>query len=271
MPTHIIGVGFQNPKLNYYQIDGDVEIGQGVVVETSLGYELGRVAVIRPYEGRDEGLFDEILRLATFQDEEIYRRNLERSERAIKIVQNLSDQLKLGMAVVSATLSLDSSKILVTYTAEERVDFREMLKILSGQLHCRIELRQIGPRDKARLVGGIGVCGLPLCCSTFLNAFDGISISMAKNQMLSLNIPKLSGQCGKLMCCLKYEDEAYAELKKEFPSVGSRVLYQNKEYHVSGINVISGNVTISDSETTSTVSAADVKLLQAGKQHAHKR
>lgn len=271
MAEYIIGVGFQNPKLNYYEIDTEVEIGQGVVVETNLGFELGRVQVIRSLTAADAGLFPSILRISTFQDEEAYAKNLEKSKKIVAMVQSLSEDLKLNMNIIQASLSLDNSKVLITYTAEERVDFREMLKILSGQLRCRIELRQIGPRDKARMVGGIGVCGLQLCCSTFLDTFDGITINMAKNQMLSLNIPKLSGQCGKLMCCLKYEDESYAELKVKYPSLGSKVTYNNQPFTVTGLNVLSGNLTISDGETISTVKAEDVKVTSVGKGNVKKR
>lgn len=260
MSTYIIGVGFNNPKLNYYSIDTEVSIGQGVVVETPLGFELGRVQVIRKSEREDDkDLFVPILRIATFQDEDVHKKNIERGKKITATVQELSDELDLKMSIIQSTLSLDNAKVLITYLAEDRVDFRELLKVLSGQLRCRIELRQIGPRDKARMIGGLGVCGLQLCCSTFLDSFEGISISMAKNQMLSLNIPKLSGQCGKLMCCLKYEDEAYSELKTKYPSVGNKIIIDKKQYTVNGVNVLSGNITLYDGETISTVNAKETK------------
>ena len=130
------------------------------------------------------------------------------------------------------------------------MDFRELLKVLASKLHTRIELRQIGARDKAKLIGGVGLCGLPLCCSTFLNEFDGISINRAKNQMLAINIPKLSGQCGKLMCCLKYEDDAYTDLKKGFPEIGTKVFIDKVQYEVTSINVISKVIKIDSEEDT---------------------
>jgi cell fate regulator YaaT (PSP1 superfamily) len=126
------------------------------------------------------------------------------------------------MRLISCEYTLDKAKVLFSYIADDRVDFRELLKVLASRLHTRIELRQIGARDKAKAIGGLGVCGLPLCCSTFLNEFDGISITRAKNQMLAINIPKLSGQCGKLVCCLKFEDDAYTDLRKEFPAHAER-------------------------------------------------
>lgn len=270
MSTYIIGVGFNNPKLNYYSIDTEVSIGQGVVVETSLGFELGRVQVIRKSEREDDKeLFVPILRISTFQDEEVHKKNIERGKKITATVQELSDQLELKMSIIQSTLSLDNSKVLITYLAEDRVDFRELLKLLSGQLRCRIELRQIGPRDKARMIGGLGVCGLQLCCSTFLDSFEGISISMAKNQMLSLNIPKLSGQCGKLMCCLKYEDENYSELKTKYPSVGNKIIYDKKQYSVNGVNVLSGNITIYDGETITTINANEVKFTIVNNKEPH--
>ena len=148
------------------------------------------------------------------------------------------------MNLISCEYTLDKSKVLFSYLADDRVDFRELLKVLASKLHTRIELRQIGSRDKAKMIGGLGICGLPLCCSTFLNEFDGISINRAKNQMLAINIPKLSGQCGKLICCLKYEDDAYTEERKRFPDLGSKVFIDKVEFTVTNINIISNVVKV---------------------------
>lgn len=130
------------------------------------------------------------------------------------------------------------------YTSDDRVDFRELLKELATVFRCRIELRQIGPRDKAKVVGGIGTCGLPLCCSTMLGEFNGVSINMTKNQMLAINIDKISGACGRLLCCLKYEDDIYTQEKKRFPKIGSKVKYEGNDVKVLGLNVISDLVKI---------------------------
>ena len=157
----------------------------------------------------------------------------------MEICQNEVKKLNLDMNLISCEYTLDKSKVLFSYLADDRVDFRELLKVLASKLHTRIELRQIGPRDKAKMIGGLGVCGLPLCCSTFLSEFDGISINRAKNQMLAINIPKLSGQCGKLICCLKYEDDAYTEERKKFPDLGSKYFIDKVEYTVTGVNILS--------------------------------
>ena len=140
-------------------------------------------------------------------------------------------------------------------------DFRELLKELASVFKCRIELRQIGPRDKSKIVGGLGSCGLPLCCASFLGEFDGVSINMAKNQMLAINIDKISGSCGRLLCCLKYEDDTYSEEKKRFPKIGSRVKYDNKVVKVVGLNVISDLVKIDYDGNISFVPLKEIKKL----------
>ena len=148
------------------------------------------------------------------------------------------------MQLTNCEYTLDKAKVIFMYTSDDRVDFRELLKELAVVFKCRIELRQIGPRDKAKVIGGIGTCGLPLCCSTLLGEFNGVSINMAKNQMLAINIEKISGACGRLMCCLKYEDEIYSLEKERFPKIGSHVKYQDKDVKVTGLNVINDLVKI---------------------------
>ena len=148
------------------------------------------------------------------------------------------------MQLTNCEYTLDKAKVIFMYTSDDRVDFRELLKELAVVFKCRIELRQIGPRDKAKVISGIGTCGLPLCCSTLLGEFNGVSINMAKNQMLAINIEKISGACGRLMCCLKYEDEIYSLEKERFPKIGSRVKYQDKDVKVTGLNVINDLVKI---------------------------
>ena len=166
------------------------------------------------------------------------------------------------MRPIEAEYSLDGSKLTITYVAEERVDFRELLKILAGRFHCRIELRQIGSRDKTKMIGGIGLCGLPLCCSQFLDNMGGISINLAKNQMLSLNIPKLSGHCGKLICCLMYEDEAYTEMRKRFPNLGSLYEKEGKTYKLTSYNVLSRVVKIECEDDVEFISLDDLRNLK---------
>ena len=220
-----VGVKFFNtPRAYFFGVKDDevFKLGDKVIVETMRGLELGEIAIesmsIDKYES-ELGL-KPILRRASSVDEKIFASNLKDAEVALEIGKRESEKLGLDMNFISCEYTLDKTKVIFSYVADERVDFRELLKILASQLHTRIELRQIGSRDKAKLIGGVGICGLPLCCSTFLNEFDGISINRAKNQMLAINIPKLSGHCGKLICCLKYEYDVYSEEIKNFPELG---------------------------------------------------
>jgi cell fate regulator YaaT (PSP1 superfamily) len=157
--------------------------------------------------------------------------------------------------------TLDKAKILFCYVSEDRVDFRELLKELSTTLKCRIELKQIGARDRSKNIGGIGICGLPLCCSSFLNEFEGISINMAKNQYLALNTQKISGQCNKLLCCLKYEDDQYTELRKGLPKVGFRLRYDNQQFKITSINILTRQVRLENPEAIIALPLDDVMKL----------
>lgn len=255
-----VGVKFVSSQRAYFfgvrKEHPDIVLGDKVVVETVRGLELGEVKVgpfdIDTYES--ELLLKPILRRANDTDIKIYENNIKDAGFALNICANEVQKLKLNMNLLSCEYTLDKSKVLFSYLADDRVDFRELLKVLASRLHTRIELRQIGARDKAKMVGGIGVCGLPLCCSQFLNEFDGISISRAKNQMLSINIPKLSGHCGKLICCLKYEDDTYSEAKTHFPDLGTKVFIDKVQYTVTNVNIISGNIKVENSD--------DIKVLE---------
>lgn len=209
--------------------------------------------------------FPPILRVATPKDLEIDRKNREVAKEMARFTQDQSDLLKMDMDVVGVVVSLDGRRVLVMYTAPGRVDFRNFLKIFTSKYHVRLEMRQIGPRDKARIVGGIGVCGLPLCCKTFLTQFNGVTIAMAKNQLLSLNVPKLSGQCGKLMCCLGYENDFYKELRPLFPSVGDEITVDGKKLTVTALNIIADTITVTDGDSYDTYSNANWKRLTEGK------
>ena len=238
-----------------------LQVGDKVVVETMHGPELGEVTLepipIEKYKSELE--LKPILRKATDVDLRMNEQNIKDAQFAMEICKNEVKIANLNMYLISCEYTLDKSKVIFTYVADERVDFRELLKALASKLHTRIELRQIGARDKAKLIGGVGLCGLPLCCASFLNEFDGISINRAKNQMLAINIPKLSGQCGKLMCCLKYEDDAYTDLKKGFPEIGTKVFIDKVQYEVTSINVISKVVKIDNEEDTKFLSLDDFK------------
>ena len=250
--THYVGVKFNvGAKAYFFGINNlKLELGDKVIVETSRGTELGEIAVppIEIEKYRSSLGLKPVLRLATDTDVKLHENNIKDAKNALAICEQEVNNLKLDMHLISSEYTLDKSKVIFSYVADDRVDFRELLKILAYKLHTRIELRQVGPRDKAKMVGGLGMCGLALCCSTFLNEFDGISINRAKNQMLAINIPKLSGHCGKLMCCLKYEDDAYTDLKKQYPEIGKEVFIDKIRHKVGAINVISGTVRLDNDE-----------------------
>ena len=250
--THYVGVKFNvGAKAYFFGINNlKLELGDKVIVETSRGTELGEIAVppIEIEKYRSSLGLKPVLRLATDTDVKLHENNIKDAKNALAICEQEVNNLKLDMHLISSEYTLDKSKVIFSYVADDRVDFRELLKVLAYKLHTRIELRQVGPRDKAKMVGGLGMCGLPLCCSTFLNEFDGISINRAKNQMLAINIPKLSGHCGKLMCCLKYEDDAYTDLKKKYPEIGKEVFIDKVRHKVGAINVISGTVRLDNDE-----------------------
>lgn len=233
-------------KIYYFSTNLKLKKDDRVVVETARGLELGEIS----QELKDISEFNldtelkKILRKATKKDIENYQRNLSDAKQALVTCKEIVSRYDVNMQLTNCEYTLDKAKVIFMYTSDDRVDFRELLKELAVVFKCRIELRQIGPRDKAKVIGGIGTCGLPLCCSTLLGEFNGVSINMAKNQMLAINIEKISGACGRLMCCLKYEDEIYSLEKERFPKIGSRVKYQDKDVKVTGLNVINDLVKV---------------------------
>ena len=215
--------------------------GDAVVVETQRGVEYA-IVVSDPADKPNVNIeVKPIIRKANDRDRQQFERNKDEAKEAKRICQEESDALNLQMNVISAEYTLDRAKITFTYLADDRVDFRELLKVLASIFHCRIDLRQVGTRDKAKMVSGIGVCGRELCCARFIGDFDRISINMAKNQLLALNIQKLSGQCGNLMCCLRFEDEAYKDLRKDLPKLNAQVEYEGEKFRITSMNVIAKN------------------------------
>lgn len=224
---NVIGVRFKpNGKMYYFDpCDKMVTTGQDVIVETSRGIEYGEAA-----EG-NHGVADEsvvqplkkLVRIATDADKETLRKNKKRADEAFLICKEKIEAHELEMSLVSVECTFDMTKMLFYFTADGRVDFRDLVKDLAGIFRTRIELRQIGVRDEAKMIGGLGACGRELCCSSYMEDFHPVSINMAKDQNLSLNPAKISGTCGRLMCCLKYEHEAYVDLQKTTPKVGSTV------------------------------------------------
>lgn len=239
---YCISVKFDESKKNYFfqTEDETISLNDFVVVETVVGKEVGQV--VSNKQDLEKMTFEKeikpILRKATKKDLQIFKENKENARKAGEIFEKLTKELNLDMRLVKSEYTLDKEKILFTYFSEERVDFRELLKRLAALLKCRIELRQITARERAALVGGYGVCGLPLCCSYMYSNQEGISLNKAKNQMLTINIPKLSGVCGKLLCCLKYEDDFYTEAKKDFPPINTTFKYNGEEFKVSSYNIL---------------------------------
>lgn len=262
MNDYYVSVKFENnPKSYYFSCDNpSFKVGDNIIVETSIGKEIGTITKSpAPISNLKFDLeLKPILRKALKSDLKIKEDNKKLALEAKDLFIKESTKLKLNMRFIDAQYTLDRTKILFTYASDERVDFRELLKILASNLHCRIELKQINSRERAQLIGGIGTCGLPICC-TFFQTTEGISLSRAKNQMLAINIPKLSGQCGKLMCCLKYEDEQYTELKRKFPPINSTVTYEKENYKVLGFNVFSKILKIQKDDDIEFVNLKDIR------------
>lgn len=266
----LLGIPFDFQGLSYYRTDKNIEIGEQVIVKTDHGTYLGtvkkmRVATEEELNSPDfDTTFPAIERIATYSDKALDRVAKQRAIALTKDTQKQANSLNLGMKVLSSYFDCEDNKALITFTSETRVDFRELVKILTGMYRIKIELRQIGPRDQARLVGGIGPCGLPLCCTTFLTSFDGISIAMAKNQLLAINIPKLSGQCGKLMCCLKYEDDAYQKIRPLYPKIGEKFTYNKSQYEVTGLNLLTDTITTYNGENYESFTKEEFERVKKG-------
>jgi len=253
-------VRFQTTNKSYtFSSKEDFKVGDAVIVETQRGVEYALISE-GPFEKPNLTLeIKEITRKASEQDKRDFEENQKDAEEAKVICQEESDKLNLGMNIINAEYTLDRAKVTFTYLADDRVDFRELLKILASIFRCRIDLRQVGIRDKAKMVSGIGICGRELCCAKFVNEFDRISINFAKNQMLALNVQKLSGQCGSLMCCLKFEDAAYKDARKDLPRLNSRVDYNGEKFKITSMNVISKTCKLENADHTLFVSIEDVK------------
>lgn len=225
--TKVIGVRFRTAGKIYFFAPGKFNVRQGdsVIVETARGVEFGRV-VSGPKEVKDEEVVQplkSVIRVATEQDYKTEEKNREKEKEAFKICLEKIRKHGLEMKLIDAEYTFDNNKVLFYFTADGRIDFRELVKDLAAVFRTRIELRQIGVRDETKIRGGIGICGRPLCCNTYLSEFAAVSIKMAKEQNLSLNPTKISGVCGRLMCCLTNEEETYEELNSQLPSVGDQV------------------------------------------------
>ena len=235
-------VQFRQAGKRYYfnPLNFKVEHGTNVVVETIRGIELGKVAgsLVEVDELTLQNEIKPILRLATDNDisEHEYNKSLEKD--VLSTTKELARKNKLDMKLLAAEYTLDRDRLVVYFESEGRVDFRQLVKDLSESYRTRIELRQVGSRDGAKFIGGIGPCGLITCCTTFIGEFDNVSIKMAKNQNLSLNPQKISGNCGKLLCCIKFENSVYEELRENMPDVGQKVMTKDGKATVISINIL---------------------------------
>ena len=239
---NIIGVRFKKPGKIYFFDPGDLEISNKdfVIVETSQGEEYGEVAISNrsmPEENIVKPL-KKVIRIANYKDTKHYEENKQKEKEAFEVCQKKIKEHKLDMTLTDVEFKFDNSKVLFYFTADGRIDFRELVKDLASIFKTRIELRQIGVRDEVKRIGGNGVCGRELCCCSFLGNFETVSIKMAKEQNMSLNPSKISGNCGRLMCCLKYEQEVYEEKMNRLPKIGAIVKTQDGEGTVEGVETL---------------------------------
>lgn len=241
--VNVIGVRFRKAGKIYYfdPAEYDIEVGQHVIVETARGIEYGFVMIGKRAVEDDKVVspLKPVIRVATPEDDEIELKNKEKEKEAFKICLEKIAKHELEMKLIDVEYTFDNNKVLFYFTADGRIDFRELVKDLASVFKTRIELRQIGVRDETKLLGGIGICGRGLCCHTYLSEFVPVSIKMAKEQNLSLNPTKISGVCGRLMCCLKNEEETYEYLNSKLPNVGDYVTTDDGfKGEVSSVNVL---------------------------------
>lgn len=253
--TEIISVKFEENGRAYSFDPAGIKAEQGeyVIVETQNGTEIGTVSAANHEVAKDAIVkpLKKVIRKATEKDMARREDNKRKEKEAFGICEELILAHKLDMKLVEVEYSFDANKIVFFFTSDGRVDFRELVKDLASRFHTRIELRQIGVRDEAKMLGGLGICGRPYCCKQFLNDFQPVSIKMAKEQGLSLNPTKISGSCGRLMCCLKYEQDAYEYLNSLTPSVGSTVKTPEGNAVVTDVNLITGYLTVRLSDSDS--------------------
>ena len=247
----------------------ELKVGDCVIVETQVGLTFGSVAVgVRELDEKEfEEPLKEVVRIASSKDIETNNQNIKKANDAVKIVKENVKKLGLNMKIVGAEYTFDSSKVIIDFTAEERVDFRDLLKVLATNLKTRIELRQIGQRDEVKIKGGIGPCGEICCCARFLNDFEHVTVKMAKNQGLSLSPTKISGLCGRLMCCLGYENSTYEEILSRLPKINSYVECPSGKGTVVYLDILRERVSVKipqgeDSFVVEDHEAAAVKILE---------
>lgn len=263
-----IGVRFKKVGKIYYFAPGELDIhcGDKVIVETVRGVECGEVVLAdrEMEESKLNSPLKTVIRLATKKDFEMIEKNKKKEKEAFAICEEKIRKHGLKMDLVDVECTFDNNKLLFYFTAENRVDFRELVKDLASVFRTRIELRQIGVRDETKMLGGLGICGQPFCCCRFMGEFQPVSVKMAKEQSLSLNPTKLSGTCGRLMCCLKFESEAYQDLLKTTPKTGAYVKTAEGKGVVTDVNLLTGTlkVKIDKSDNLLTVNKKDVEVIK---------
>lgn len=268
----VIGVRFKKAGKIYYFGPNGLNINKGnfVVVETARGIEFGECVIgIKEIPETDiVAPLKSVIRVATEEDVEKHNSNKVKEKDALDICLKKIEEHKLNMKLIDVEYTFDNNKVIFYFTADGRVDFRELVKDLATIFKTRIELRQIGVRDEAKMLGGLGPCGRPLCCSTFLGDFASVSIKMAKEQNLSLNPTKISGICGRLMCCLNYEQSTYEDIRKRLPKVGSIVNIGETNAEVIGNNTVKENVKVryrrGDEEIIEEFKIDDIELVEGG-------
>ena len=275
----IIGVRFKKAgKLYYFDPDGmQMEEGSHAIVETVRGVEYGTVIKSNTLVDESEVIqpLKKVIRKATPEDDESEAQNRLREKDAFGICEEKIAKHGLDMKLIDVEITFDHNKLIFYFTSDERVDFRDLVKELAGVFRTRIELRQIGVRDEAKMLNGIGICGRPLCCATFLGDFQPVSIKMAKEQSLSLNPTKISGICGRLMCCLKYEEDVYEELNKKMPSVGDIISTVDGTGEILSTNVLMQTVKAAvrkkenDPPTIDFYPVDEIKVIKAKKRKKH--
>ena len=277
--AEVIGVRFKNTgKVYYFDPDGKtVEVGGYAVVETARGIECGEIAM-ENREVPDDSIVQplkKLIRVATKEDMRRVAENEIKAKNAFTLCEKKIAERGLEMKLVDVEYTFDNSKILFYFTADGRVDFRELVKDLAGMFRTRIELRQIGVRDEAKMIGGLGICGRPFCCGSFLGGFQPVSIKMAKEQGLCLNPVKISGTCGRLMCCLKYEQEAYLDLLRTTPKVNAIVSTPDGKGVVIDQNLLTGKLTVrldkNPDAAPGIYKVKDVKVIRDGQIKVNKK
>ncbi len=268
MSTVIVGVQYKEKgKVYYFDPNGlTLQVGDGVIVETAQGQEYGVIAIANKDidDSLLKGELKPVVRKATDKDVKQHQNLMEKRSKYIADAQKLIVKHKLDMKIVDADVMFDGSKIIVYFTAENRVDFRDLVKDMASQFRMRIELRQIGIRDECKMKGGLGPCGRVCCCNAHLDEFARVSIKMAKNQGLSINPTKISGLCGRLMCCLKYEDDYYAQTLKFMPKVNSEIETPDGKGKVESVDILHLTVRVRITRADESVEVADYTLPQLG-------